>query len=124
MNAQPAPRRWSISSDRRVPRTLRPIAWWVWALGLATAASRTTNPILLILILAVLAFVVANRRGEAPWARAFKYYLFVALAVVAVRVVFRIVFGGDIDARDMHVLFSLPTYRCPPGRPGSSLVDQ
>jgi energy-coupling factor transport system permease protein len=56
-------------------------------LGLATAASRTTNPILLILILAVLAFVVANRRGEAPWARAFKYYLFVALAVVAVRVV-------------------------------------
>jgi energy-coupling factor transport system permease protein len=114
-------RRWSISSDRRVPRTLHPIAWWVWALGLATAASRTTNPILLILILAVLAFVVANRRGEAPWARAFKYYLFVALAVVAVRVVFRIVFGGDIDARDMHVLFSLPHIPLPSWAAGVQL---
>ena len=28
-------------------------AWWVWALGLATAASRTTNPLLLGLIVAV-----------------------------------------------------------------------
>ena len=34
-------------SGRRVPRTLHPIAWWIWALGLAVAASRTTNPLLL-----------------------------------------------------------------------------
>jgi energy-coupling factor transport system permease protein len=102
------PHRWSAASARRVPRTLHPIAWWIWALGLATAASRTTNPLLLLLILAVLAFVVALRRGEAPWARAFKYYLFVALSVVAIRVVFKIVFGGDIVTLHAHLLFTLP----------------
>ena len=29
------------------PRNLHPGAWWLWALGLAAAASRTTNPVLL-----------------------------------------------------------------------------
>ena len=66
---------------RRVPRTLHPIAWWIWALGLAVAVNRTTNPLLLLLALAVLGFVVANRRTDAPWARAFKYYLGLALVV-------------------------------------------
>ena len=94
--------------QNRLPRALHPIAWWIWALGLATAASRTTNPLLLCLILAVLAFVVANRRGNAPWARAFKYYLLIALVVVAIRVVFRIVFGGDIVTLHMHVVVTLP----------------
>ncbi|MGH9018875.1 MAG: energy-coupling factor transporter transmembrane component T [Acidimicrobiales bacterium] len=93
---------------RRLPRTLHPVAWWVWALGLATAASRTTDPVLLALILAVLGRVVANRRDDAPWARAFKYYLGLALVVVAIRVVFRSVFGGDVDPRGMVVLFTLP----------------
>jgi len=31
----------------RLPRDLHPVAWWVWALGLAAAASFTTNPYLL-----------------------------------------------------------------------------
>ena len=39
--------------DRALPRWTHPGAWWVWALGLATAASRTTNPLLLGLIVAV-----------------------------------------------------------------------
>ena len=95
-------------APKSAPRALHPIAWWIWALGLATAASRTTNPLLLCLILAVLAFVVANRRGNAPWARAFKYYLLIALVVVAIRVVFRIVFGGDIVTLHMHVVVTLP----------------
>ncbi len=102
-------------------RALHPIAWWIWALGLATAASRTTNPLLLCLILAVLAFVVANRRGEAPWARAFKYYLLLALIVVAVRVVFRIVFGGDIVTEHMHVLVRLPHVPLPSWAAGVQL---
>jgi energy-coupling factor transport system permease protein len=92
----------------RTPRSLHPIAWWLWALGLATACSRTTNPLLLGLVLAVLALVVTNRRSDAPWARAFKYYLVLAGVVVAIRVVFRTIFGGDIDASTMHVLFTLP----------------
>ena len=61
--------------QRRLPRALHPIAWWIWAIGLAVAASRTTNPLSCCSISASLAFVVAARRTEAPWARAFKYYL-------------------------------------------------
>src|SRR5471030_1708982 len=94
-----------VGVGRRIPRSLHPVAWWVWALGLAAAVSATTNPILLLLVLGVLAVVVANRRSEAPWARAFKYYLYLALTVVAIRVVFRSVFGGDTDPESMTVLF-------------------
>jgi energy-coupling factor transport system permease protein len=97
------------------------MAWWIWALGLATAASRTTNPLLLALILAVLGIVVANRRSEAPWARAFKYYLYLALAVVGIRVVFRTIFGGDIDPADTHVLFTLPHVPLPSWAAGVQL---
>ncbi|MHB8221089.1 MAG: CbiQ family ECF transporter T component [Acidimicrobiales bacterium] len=114
-------RRWAVAGDRRVPRTLHPVAWWIWAVGLATAASRTTNPLLLALVLAVLGVVVANRRSQAPWARAFKYYLAMALVVVAIRVAFRSVFGGDIGAQDMHVLFELPRVPLPSWAAGVQL---
>ena len=41
--------------DRALPRWTHPVAWWAWALCLATAASRTSNPLLLLLIVATLA---------------------------------------------------------------------
>lgn len=90
-----------------MPRTLHPVAWWVWAIGLATAVSRTTNPLLLLLVLAVLGYVVTARRTEAPWARGFKYYLWLALTVVLIRVIFRCIFASGITPAD-HILFSLP----------------
>ncbi|MFB7129215.1 CbiQ family ECF transporter T component [Kitasatospora sp. NPDC056273] len=95
------------AGGRRIPRNLHPLAWWAWALALATAASRTTNPLLLLLVLAVLGFVVTARRSEAPWARGFTYYLWLALTVVAIRVVFRCVFATGVTPHD-HLLFSLP----------------
>lgn len=91
----------------RIPRTVHPIAWWIWAIGLATAASRTTNPLLLALVVAVAGTVVAARRTEAPWARAFKWYLLVGVVVIAMRVVFRVVLGGDLGAGE-HVLLTIP----------------
>ena len=97
------------------------MAWWIWALGLAAAVSHTTNPVLLLLVLGVLAFVVANRRADAPWARAFKYYLYLALTVVAIRVIFRSVFGGDIGARHAAVLFTLPHIPLPSWAAGIQL---
>ena len=42
----------------RLPRDLHPVAWWVWAIGLAAAASFTTNPFLLLLLVGVAAVVV------------------------------------------------------------------
>ena len=70
----------------RLPRELHPGAWWIWALGMATAATRTTNPLLLGAIIAVVALVVAARRGDSPWSRGFRGYVIVALVVIAVRV--------------------------------------
>jgi energy-coupling factor transport system permease protein len=96
----------------RVARVLHPIAWWVWAISLAVAASRTTNPLLLVLILGVVGFVVTARRTEAPWARGFKYYLALALVVVAIRVVLRTIFASGTGPRD-HILFSFPQVPLP-----------
>ncbi|MER5771124.1 energy-coupling factor transporter transmembrane component T [Streptomyces sp. NPDC001985] len=100
------------AGGRRLPRTLHPVAWWIWALALATAVSRTNNPLLLFLVLAVLGYVITARRTEAPWARGFTYYLWLALIVVAIRVVFRAVFATGITPRD-HFLFSLPRVPTP-----------
>ncbi|MGX1952340.1 energy-coupling factor transporter transmembrane component T [Streptomyces anulatus] len=100
------------TGGRRLPRTLHPVAWWIWALALATAVSRTNNPLLLFLVLAVLGHVITLRRTEAPWARGFTYYLYLALTVVAIRVVFRAVFATGITPND-HYLFSLPRIPTP-----------
>jgi energy-coupling factor transport system permease protein len=88
------------------------VAWWVWAVALATAASRTSNPLLLMLIFAVLGLAVTTRRGDAPWARAFRYYLMMALVVIVLRVVFRSVFASGITSDD-HILFRLPQIETP-----------
>jgi len=97
---------------RRLPRTLHPAAWWIWGIGMATAVSRTTNPLLLALVLAVLGLVVTERRTDAPSARGFRYYLWLALTVVAIRVVFRSVFAAGLTPSD-HILFSLPRLPTP-----------
>jgi energy-coupling factor transport system permease protein len=77
---------------------------------MAVAASRTTNPLLLALLLAVVGYVVVARRGEAPWARGFHAYLLLGLAVVAIRVAYRIILGGDFGT---HVLLRLPEIPLP-----------
>src|SRR5581483_1928082 len=61
----------------------------------------------LLLTLSVLTFVVASRRGNAPWARAFRYYVILAGFVVVLRVLFRTVFPSGVTPTD-HILFHLP----------------
>lgn len=96
--------------DPPLPRTLHPGAWWLWALCMATTASRTTNPLLLVLILAVCGYVVVRRRSDAPWALAFRMYLMLGLFIVTMRVVFRIIFGGG---QGDTILFTLPEIPLP-----------
>ncbi len=88
-----------------LPRSLHPVAWWLWALGLAVAASRTTNPLLLGVVLGVVSWVVVARRSDTPWAKAFKLYVVAGVVVVGLRVFFRLLFGGGGDG---HVLLPLP----------------
>lgn len=99
----------------RLPRALHPAAWWLWALGMATAASRTTNLLLLGLILGVVSFVVSARRTDAPWARGFVYYLYMALFIVGLRVVFRVLFDAGTGGT---VLFALPEVPLPEAAAG------
>ena len=99
----------------RLPRALHPGAWWAWALGLATAASRTTNPLLLLLVVAVVAQVVSARRGDAPWARGFRSYLVLAAVVIGIRVLFRMLLDGQYGG---HVLFTLPAVPLPAAAAG------
>ena len=61
----------------RLPRDLHPVAWWVWALGLAAAASLTTNPLILLTLVGVATLVVMARRSDQPWARSFRLYVIV-----------------------------------------------
>src|SRR4051794_23286275 len=106
-------------SSGRLPRSLPPGAWWLWALGLATAASRTTNPLLLALIVAVACLVVAARRPDAVWALGFRFYLYLGAVIVVMRVAFRILFGGG---QGPHVLVALPQVPLPGWAAGITLL--
>ncbi|GGY85157.1 energy-coupling factor transporter transmembrane protein EcfT [Streptomyces nitrosporeus] len=86
-------------------------AWWLWALGLATAASRTTNPLLLGLLVGVAGYVVAARRTDAPWARSYGAFVKLGLFVVGVRLVFSVVLGSPLPG--VHPLFALPEVPLP-----------
>ena len=97
-------------SAARLPRDLHPVAWWLWALGLALAASFTTNPLVLLMLIGVAATTVALRRSEQPWGRSFRLYLWLGVAIVVIRVGFRLVFGGYFGGR---VLLDLPAVPLP-----------
>jgi energy-coupling factor transport system permease protein len=83
----------------------------------ATAATRTTNPLVLGLLIAAVCLVVASRRADTPWARGFRLYVLLAASIVVLRTGFRIVFAGGGST----VLFALPQLRLPGSLGGVSL---
>jgi energy-coupling factor transport system permease protein len=102
-----------------LPRDLHPGAWWAWALGLAAAASRTTNPWLLVVVVLVACLMVQARRTDAPWALAFRLYLWLGLVIVVLRVLFRVLLGGSPGGT---VLLNLPSVPLPSWAAGVSLL--
>lgn len=115
---QPSTLRTRLRRDAAVPRQLHPGAWWLWAVGCAVAASRTTNPLLLLLICVVLGYVVAARRTAAPWARAFGVFLRVAVVVIVFRTVFQVVLA---PSQPGVLLFTLPEVPLPEWAAGLTL---
>jgi energy-coupling factor transport system permease protein len=98
------------SSTSWLPRDLHPVAWWAWAIGLAVTASFTTNPWVLLLVVATCTLVVVARRGDQPWSRSFRLYAVLAAVIVVARVLFRVLFGGgDLGT----VLVDLPQIPLP-----------
>ncbi len=92
-------------------RSLHPVAWWLWAAGLAICAMRTNNPFLLALIGVVACVVVSARRSSAPWSRSITFFLRLGLLVIAIRIVIEILFGQR--GVPGHVLFTLPQVPLP-----------
>ena len=102
-----------------LPRDLHPLAWWAWALGLAAAASMTTNPLLLLTLAGTATVVVLQRRSGHPYGRSFRLYALLALVTVVVRVLFRILFGGQEVGT---VLLDLPEVPLPSWAAGIRLL--
>ena len=100
------------------PRLLHPGAWWIWAVAVAACALRTTNPVLLCLIIAVAGWVVVSRRADVPWSRSFASFLRLGLIVIAVRLVFQILFGVRVPGT---TLFSIPEVTLPGWAAGVSI---
>ncbi len=101
------------------PRALHPGAWWLWAIGLAVAVSRTTNPLVLLLAMSAVTLVVMARRTGSPWARAFRLYAILGAVVVALRIVLHVLVGlkwGEV------VLLPLPTIGLPSWAAGIELL--
>ncbi len=98
------------TGPRVAPRMLHPVAWWVWAIGLATAAAHTTNPWLLLLVITVAAWVTLQRR-ELGGLDALLPFLVVGFAVIALRVGLTVVLGNGIPGR--ITLLELPQVHLP-----------
>lgn len=103
----------------RPARELHPVAWWVWAIGVAAAATNTTNPLLLGLLVAVTCVVVLACRGDGMWARAFRLYLLLGVLIVVTRMFFRVVLGSGAAG---HVWLDLPEVPLPEWAAGITLL--
>ncbi|MDV3220774.1 energy-coupling factor transporter transmembrane component T [Intrasporangium sp.] len=91
-------------------RLQHPAAWWLWGLGLATAASRTTNPAILLLVIGVCVLVVSERRDPST-PNPLMAFLVLGAVIVTFRVVMTMVLGNGI--RGQTVLFTLPQVPLP-----------
>ena len=117
---EPSPRR--AEPRRRPPereRSVHPLAWWAWALGLSVALTRTANPLVIGLLLAATILVVVARRDDSPWARAFGAYLVLGVVIVAVRVGFYVLVGIKAGG---PVLVDLPVVSMPGWAAGVELL--
>jgi energy-coupling factor transport system permease protein len=93
-----------------ITRDVHPGAWWLWALGMALLASRTTNALLLGLVIAVCGYVAVCCRRPSPWSRTFTVFVKIGLATIVVRVLVQAVAGAPVGT---HVLFTLPQAQLP-----------
>ncbi|WP_030898989.1 energy-coupling factor transporter transmembrane component T [Streptomyces sp. NRRL S-474] len=114
MGAGGTPQRRAAQTPRPQPQRRaqpHPGAWWLWSLSLGTAATRTTNPLLLTLLITVSAYVVATRRPNTPWSRSYGAFVKLALAVLLIRLLFATLLGSPIPGT--HTLLTLPEVPLP-----------
>lgn len=91
-------------------RPLHPVAWWVWALCLSVVASRTTNPALLLIVTAVVAWVVLERHDPGR-SRILLVFLGIGMAAVLFRLIVTTLLGGGVTGNT--IVFRLPEVPLP-----------
>ncbi len=100
-------------------RTLHPVAWWVWALGIALATTRSPGLVSSAILIAAIVVVVAVCHQPSAFSRAFPAYLALAASVVALRVVFYVLVGLKTGT---DVLLPLPSIPLPEWAAGIALL--
>jgi energy-coupling factor transport system permease protein len=84
-----------------------PYSWWALGLAFAISAAATSEVVALVCIIALVLGVTLLAREVTPWSRSLGFYLITALAVVLIRVIFRIVFNFDSET---NTALALPTF--------------
>lgn len=104
---------------RGAKRTVHPVAWWAWALGIAVATTRSPGIVSTAILIVALVVVVALCHTPSAFSRAFPAYLALAAGVVVVRVVFYVLIGLKSGA---DVLIPLPRIPLPEWAAGIALL--
>lgn len=94
----------------RLVRWVHPVAWWIWAIGVAAAASITANPLLLLGLATAALLVMVLRGASAPWAASLQPMLRIAAVLIVARMLLQSAIGAPMGT---HVLLHLPSVPLP-----------
>lgn len=72
-----------------------PGAWWALGLLLAVCGSALSSIGSLFVLATITITMILAARESAPWAQSLKFYLLTSLAVIVIRLAFRIIFNFD-----------------------------
>ena len=95
-----------------------PATWWLVGICLAVLASLTTSALLLLFIAVGSMLIVLLCRDQSSWSKSIKFYLLLAIAVILIRVIFRIIF--NLETAPSNPILVLPSLEISLGF-GSSL---
>ena len=87
----------------------------MWAIGVAVAAARTPNPVVLALLGAAVLNVAVARRQPGPAGRAVGVFVRLGLVVIAIRVPLTVLVGARVAGHDP--VHGAVGRTCPTGRP-------
>jgi energy-coupling factor transport system permease protein len=107
-----------VRSGPRVHRRLHPVAWWIWAAGVAVAASRTRNPVVLALLAGAVGNVAIARRQPGPAGHALGVFVRLGVAVIAIRMALTVLVGTRLPGT---TLVTLPSVDLPEWAAGVSI---
>jgi len=85
--------------------TVHPGSWWILGFSLAISAGMSNSAIVTCAI-SVFALALAGLlRSDAPWAKSLGFYVYLALFILLIRVIFRVIFNTSSAE---NVAFALP----------------